>query len=587
MPRSKYSRPCDWCSARKVRCDDLRPCSRCVKKGIECTLNRVRKKCGPKRKHEREEALPVPFEPIAVDRLAPVLAAYDAWYYGWWPVVTYTDLVAEIRQLDDLMGHASSYAYALLLAILAAILRKLEFLRQLPFDLAEAVHHLRMIELCLRLREMYNHTSVASYYTIATELFLWVYYINMPHGTARAIVHLRSACLLAQVLKLHLPATYDEYDPRTRHRMRKLWYCLVCTDRFMCVEDGFPIVLRTHIPLPNPEDEVLETDPHLLENPVDNMGLPSKCDIIDGFNRISQVYIAPDAFFYDSVADLFGHDDFIVQESPYGALAAQEIMALVLAVMEANAYLPLDGATPFDTDIVPPDELGLLPSQIHLISTQASLDQCQSTPRLSHVLALNVILTKFWLKLVVWNSGCLRMLLLELAPQLLWKYPTTIAYDLLAATTAFPPMVFESNGPGVVVKLLGIANGVANSIAYIQDPLSIAGQSTRRPEDNYRMFNALYLLFLLVTTFKTAIKLPAGLYHKIERIVLTQPIPRLIAYQHRPSLGSDLLVTPTVSPIPPIFRSHSDQQVNPYPSIKEELESYSFDTNSAAHVTYL
>lgn len=316
------------------------------------------------------------------------------------------------------------------------------------------------------------------------------------------------------------------------------------------------------------------------------MGLPSRCDVIDGFNRISQVYCAPDVFFYDSIADSFGHDDFIVQESPYGALAAQEIMALVLAVMEANAYLPYDGAV-LDSAIGTPDELGLLPSQIHLVSTQANLDRCQSTPRLSHVLALNVILTKFWLKLVVWNSGCLRLLLLELVPQLLWKYATTIAYDLLTTTRAFPPMVFESNGPGVVVKLLGIANGVANSIAYIQDP-SVAGQSTSRPEDNYRMFNALYSLFSLVTTFKTAIKLPAGLYHKIERIVLSQPIPRLIAYHHRPSLGSDLLVTPTVSPIPPIFRPQTDQQpVNPYPSIREELESYTFERDPAANVTYL
>lgn len=53
QPVPKSKRACDSCSIRKVKCDLRVPCSRCITHGLECTNIRVKKKCGPKKIHDK------------------------------------------------------------------------------------------------------------------------------------------------------------------------------------------------------------------------------------------------------------------------------------------------------------------------------------------------------------------------------------------------------------------------------------------------------------------------------------------------------------------------------------------------------
>lgn len=132
--RNPYTRPCDSCSIRKVKCDLQVPCSRCVTHNLECTNKRIRKKCGPKKIHEKtreaiknlneseniftQQLQTDHFIPaFALDKLLPSLNCYQTWYYGIWPVVSIAEITARVAQNDV-------SAYSLACAISAAILNK-------------------------------------------------------------------------------------------------------------------------------------------------------------------------------------------------------------------------------------------------------------------------------------------------------------------------------------------------------------------------------------------------------------------------------------------------------------------------------
>ena len=117
--RAPYTRPCDSCSFRKVKCDMKTPCSRCVLNNLKCTNNRIRKKCGPKKIRDRtreainnlsnkEDPKTNSFIPhFQLDKLQPCLETYQTWYYGIWPVLSISDLNMKITKRD-----VSAYALA-------------------------------------------------------------------------------------------------------------------------------------------------------------------------------------------------------------------------------------------------------------------------------------------------------------------------------------------------------------------------------------------------------------------------------------------------------------------------------------------
>lgn len=457
MPRCKYLRPCDLCLSRKVRCDDIRPCTRCVKKGVECTLNRVRKKCGPKRRESLKGE-------ITLEEMAPALTAFRENYYAWWPVVDVSQVLSELANEYD------PQIYAMALAVCAAITRKLDFVPSHRYPLP-ATTHADFLAMYLDVRPPLAPLP----YLIVTSLFLWVYYINMPNGTTQALVYLREAVSLSHALGLHFPATYAQGGPR-QHLLRKIWYSLIITDRFMCIADGFPIVMgHNRVPMPDPVDE---PDPL----------------VIVGFNTIAAVFCSPDPTFFDIIAEYGGFER-----------ASNPDLASVSGCGLGPYHLPDQGY---------PD-----PSLGWLELTQRRLDAVDITLPLPEVLAVNVLLLKYWMKLVAWNLARVRHNLSEGVECLLADYPTTLAYRLLASTAQIPSQAFESNGPGVVVKLLGIAASIANSIT----DNALANLTL-----SYNKFLMLYLVFSLVLTFKTDIKLPASLYRQVEQIVGLRPIPRAI-----------------------------------------------------------
>lgn len=276
---SRYTRPCDACAVRKVKCDTSQPCRRCVQHEIKCTYDRARKKTGPKqlhpKTHSRLSVVLLLLEPrFSVDELMPYLVQYQQLYYGIWPVV----LVAELTQRLMVPGEVS--AYALGCAVLAAVGIQMLFLLtpqpplgQLYTELAQAAsdtlhtHRLRLLPL-------------VDY--ILCCFFLYIHHICNPGGTPAAIMSLREGITMAQLMGLHLPATYTGLSAARSHQLHKLYYLLLVTERFICIQDLMPVLLESTVDYPKVADD---------EFPME----------VNGFTELIKVFAIPDKPFFDRV----------------------------------------------------------------------------------------------------------------------------------------------------------------------------------------------------------------------------------------------------------------------------------------------
>lgn len=308
--RSKYSRPCDSCSVRKVRCDLQTPCSRCIKHNLPCTNNRVRKKCGPKNIHQKTRdaisqvsrisstSTPTPIRSpilvnpttdgfefkIPVESLLPCLQIYQTWYYGVWPVISVAQLVSILMNKSPSSDCDSETlsTYSLSCALSAATINQVRFLKSNfhLFYLPEQVQNLDFAQECFRARDEFDYRSNPSLETCLTCFFLYAYYVNTIGGKTKAIIHLRESISIAQILGLHNPASFINKSPAEVHRMKKVYYLLLVTERYVCIEDSIPVILEPTIPLPSLNDEEYSV-------------------LISGFRELVKIFAIPDRTFFD------------------------------------------------------------------------------------------------------------------------------------------------------------------------------------------------------------------------------------------------------------------------------------------------
>lgn len=519
---SKSISPCDGCSVRKVKCSGSRPCTRCVKKGIPCTNNRIKKKSGPKSKKNEDqtyfrtvhldlfsetgthtnkpppgvdffpsnvpqpqsEPIPAPiystyFEPskpitkelIPMSILLPYLQVYQTWYYSLWPVLSVTHLVTKLTILEpgEVLDQEGSVSYALCLAVCAAISRKIAFISEDPniIHLPTGVRGRDYVLAALRIRNEYEHLLHPTSETLLTSFFLYVYYFHNEGGINAAITYLREAISMAQIMNLQDPDTYLNKSPTEVHRLRKIYYILLVTERYMCIEKGMPVILDSTIQFPMSQDEEYS-------------------NLLTGFTELIKIFSIPDRSFFEKMRMLHNTG------SNYDNL-------------RNFFHFPINNITEgwvIDVD-----------NKIKGISIKNSAADIQKA---------NFLLSKHWMRSLVWHVAFQNGLVTynrEDADCLSVKYPVTIAYEFLASTSNLPMYAFESNGPQVVVKLLEIANGMAdtmNDLAFLKDGY-----------DTFACLNALNSIFWFISRFKIDVSLPMQLYHKIESIVNASPIPKM------------------------------------------------------------
>lgn len=471
--RLKYIRPCDTCSRRRVRCEQKRPCFRCQSLGIDCTDKRGRKKPGPQIKLEKTGEETGSFKTnerseqdfkitnIAFDDLFPFLQMYQSWFYGVWPVLSVDTLIANILESLEKNGPDDDYfSYALGCALCAAISRRIGFLTSdKPIQIPDSHQPSYFAAEALRIRYVKMHRDNPCEYTLLSCFFLYCYYGISDGGMAPAILYLREAISIAQILRLNDINTYMDMDEQKSHRMRKIYYMLLITERYICIEDKLPIVLELTIPYPALEDEEYPT-------------------MLEGFIELVKVFSFPDRKFFDNISnDLHNSSHMMIFEQ---LLQGSE--------NSFSAHL-------------------IIKIQDHLLTVNIK-------NYMSEIQQVNILLSQHWMKSLAWRvSKKQHLVTCNMAPEncLSSHFPITIARNFLNATQHLPLFAFESNGRGVRLKLLEIADSLTESYS--------SSLKYNSPYDEILASQVLEKVFELVRNLRHDVTLPSGLYHKIETIV--------------------------------------------------------------------
>lgn len=472
-------RPCDGCALRKVRCDRRKPCYQCTNHRISCTNTRVKKKCGPKRIHKKtQESIQrlclgsgvlldgSPKMLLTVDKLLPYLQIYQTWYYGVWPVLStarvMADLVNGSEGFQSPLTMENAPVYALACSVCAAIGTQLDFLSDntFKFDIPMGIAAEEFAKESIRIRTLNDYRLVPSAESLLTSFFLYDYYGNTKGGKMAAIMYLREALSIAQILGLHDPKTYVNRSTAGVHRLKKIFYLLLVTERYMCISDNIPVILESSIPYPSLEDE---------EYP----------ELLHGFTELVRIFSTPDKAFFDRLA---------VERSSSSSNSKKQMY-----------------------------QFSNPPSRTWIINVQDHLQKSSVSPSTSDTQKLNIILSQHWIRALGWHIANQNGLLLKdsndnncLNPQ----FPLQIAKDFLSSTDKLSQFAFESNGPGICVKLLEIASALADSVSG----------SMIHKYDTYNAYDALGSIFRLVTDFLCDIIMPNNLYNKIDSFINNKTI---------------------------------------------------------------
>ncbi|GMG20581.1 unnamed protein product [Ambrosiozyma monospora] len=473
------SRPCDACAVRRVRCDIATApngrCSNCAHHNIECTNVRVRQKSGPKkiRQKTRENILnlvtayanpnsssnstPSPLlsekqrllgakdsvddhdiitSNIPFEKLLPFLQVYQTWYYGIWPVVTMSELMRQIldstleTQLLDgkvILTQRNAPIYALCSSICAAIGRQMIYLKSSHDTIS--VENTAPVELyahdAKRILHLFEIDATVQH--LLTSFFLSVYHIFMPDSNKQSIMYLRESITICQLLGIHDTKKISEMESAEAHRAKKIFYLLLVTERYTCLEANIPVILEPNIPFP-----VLEDD----EFP----------ELLVGFTELISVFSAPEIPFFKEVSgrlakqredELAGNDESLSKSS---SMVFLDILCNQSTEWKKNWILQLQ------------DKLrGTNIDGSHAVTVTQKL---------------NVILSQSWFQSLGWKIASGSYLLGDSDNALGFQFPLEIAKTFLSRTKDLPHFAYEANGPGVSLKLLDIADTLSTFIGF-------------------------------------------------------------------------------------------------------------------------
>lgn len=444
-------RACDCCNIRKIRCDGGNPCARCVAAGVACTSLRERKKSGPRNLRQSKTkilkqqsaafasvtwpssastfalddqplftgtVLPAPawdLHRIALPVLRAVLLLYKEKLYGIWPLLHAEDLIFRLEAEPH-----DAELYALATALCGATLSYLNCIianELLPEPLvAEA-----FVTESRRVRATFNYMEPVGFNTILTSYFLHMYYGKQPSRTEMAAFYVREAITFAQVFGLHNESTYS-YPPWTTREqavMRRLYFLLFMTERYLCIKQGLPTVLGS-ISLP----DVLESDEQYP-------------DVVSRFHNLVTVFSTPGSNFFGKWTS-HTSDVSISREQ--------------LLLIQRGLQRPM-----FDANAA---------QSVHswCCGLEGLRAPCSDNP----IQLVDIVVSQHWVRSLAWK---LSVSLGYIPPNatssgtLSVAYPLEIAADTLRGIQRFPKHAFEVHGPGMEAKMCEIAASLADSIS--------------------------------------------------------------------------------------------------------------------------
>lgn len=469
MP-SEGVRACDLCNIRKVKCDRRNPCARCVGAGFTCTAVRQHKKSGPRSlrqskakilKQQQQQpqyrltqlspldswdssiwptesqsssspttsfdlpvdgqsyytnpALPLPpwdIHRIEIPVLRAVLFLYSEKLYGIWPLVRVDDLLFRLETESS-----DPELYALATALCGATLSYLNGDYDI-YDMApESLVAETFVAECRRVRATFDYMDPVGLNTILTSYFLHMHYGRQALRTQMAAFYIREAITFAQLLGLHNESTYTYPSRTTREQavMRRLYFLLFMTERYLCIQQGLPTVLDS-ISLPN----VLEGEEQYPE-------------VVQEFFNLVTLFCTPGKSFFGMWTNNSG-----------GRSISRDQLLLIQHAIQAS--LPLAA--------------GHIDSQPKDANIRASLPK-------NHIQLVDIVVSQHWFRSLAWK---LSVLCGYVSPNstssgaLSIAYPLEIAVDTLRGIQKFPKQAFEAHGPGMEAKMCEIAAALADSI---------------------------------------------------------------------------------------------------------------------------
>jgi hypothetical protein len=232
----------------------------------------------------KDEALSMP-SPSAYDvtpavdlrRISPsvirnVLSMYKESLYGIWPLLATDELIQRLENDTN-----DPTIYSLTTALCGATLSNMSRV-VLDDSLQSSLDAEAFIWESRRMRGTFDYMEPVTLDTVLTSYFLHIYYGRQTSREQMAAFYIREAITFAHMLGMHLDETYARHSVRDQRVMRKLYFLLFMTERYLCIQQGLPIVLDS-IPLPDVDDE---------ENP----------DAVTGFLNLVTLFSTPGRDFF-------------------------------------------------------------------------------------------------------------------------------------------------------------------------------------------------------------------------------------------------------------------------------------------------
>lgn len=200
------------------------------------------------------------------------LSMYKESLYGIWPLLDADDLINRLEtETNDLT------IYALTTALSGATLSNMNR-TVMNESLQASLNAEAFIKESRRVRGTFDYMEPVTLDTILTSYFLHIFYGRQASREQMAAFYIREAITFAHMLGMHMEETYSRYCIKDQRIMRKLYFLLFMTERYLCIQQGLPIVLDS-IPLPEADDE---------ENP----------DAVTGFLNLVTLFSTPGRDFF-------------------------------------------------------------------------------------------------------------------------------------------------------------------------------------------------------------------------------------------------------------------------------------------------
>lgn len=194
------------------------------------------------------------FEPrIILAEFLPLFQIYQTWFYEIWPVLSVAKLTASVSSADDIckmdLNPGNIQSYTLCCALAGAIKQHIQCVSssEKNIRIPEAVKNVDFIGECVRARNFYDYRSNPTIESVLVSFFLHVYYSSVKLNSS-AILYLREAIAIAELLGLNDESKYKNVPQEENHLLRNIYYILVVAERFTSLEADFTVLLDANIP---------------------------------------------------------------------------------------------------------------------------------------------------------------------------------------------------------------------------------------------------------------------------------------------------------------------------------------------------